>query len=386
VVNFDSQKAKTKMKILLFLLFLSIQNLNAQARLYTNSSQKVREGISFTSISAPSIPWQINVLEIDLTNPLIKIESVKASNKIYGIEKVSVMAKQNTFGNQIVVGAVNGDFYHAGGIPTNLQVRNGQIITMPIERTVIAFDINNKPMMNTVSYSGKIFSGKNSYKINGVNTSRNNNLVLYNKFFGDSTSTNSNGREVLVQRINQWLVNDTVNCVVKKIQIGIGSMLIPDTTYAVISTEGSAIEFTKHIRAGDTIKIVNSIKPAVSKIKEAIGGFVQVIKDGKDYVDQSWIKEKKPGHALLRHPRTAIGFSKDSTKLFLITVDGRQEKSVGMTLRELADLMLKLGVYQGLNLDGGGSTTMVVNNAVVNNPSGGVERAVGNGFLIIYNE
>jgi exopolysaccharide biosynthesis protein len=70
------------------------------------------------------------------------------------------------------------------------------------------------------------------------------------------------------------------------------------------------------------------------------------------------------------HPRTAVGFSQDSTKLYFFTVDGRQPGySVGMSLEELASYMLGWGVYQGVNLDGGGSTTMVVRNIVVNSPS-----------------
>lgn len=372
------------MKNIVITLFLIFSQLNAQVKLDTLSVSSVVEGITHTKISVASVPWSINVLEIDITNPHIKIESVKATNKIRGNERISVLAKQNTYENHKVVAAVNGDFYHAGGIPTNLQIRNGQIISMPISRTVIAFNLNNKPIMNTVSYSGNIIAGNNIAKIDGVNIPRNNNLVLYNKFWDESTSTNSNGREILVQRINQWSVNDTVKCVVKKIQIGVGNMLIPDTSFAVISCEGSATDFTKFIHIGDTIKVINSISPSIARIKEAIGGFIQTVKEGKDYVDPSYIKEKRPQHALLRHPRTAIGFSQDSTKLFLITVDGRQQQSVGMNLHELADLMIKLGISYGLNLDGGGSTTMVVNDSIVNSPSGGIERAVGNGILIVY--
>ena len=85
----------------------------------------------------------------------------------------------------------------------------------------------------------------------------------------------------------------------------------------------------------------------------------------------------------MRHPRTAIGFSQDSTKLYLVAVDGRQPHSAGMNLHELADLMIEIGVHYGLNLDGGGSTTMVVRDSVMNIPSDGKERAVSNGLLII---
>jgi exopolysaccharide biosynthesis protein len=70
--------------------------------------------------------------------------------------------------------------------------------------------------------------------------------------------------------------------------------------------------------------------------------------------------------------------------LYLITVDGRSESSSGMSLAELADLMRSLGVYQGLNLDGGGSTTMVIRGEVVNHPSDSTgERPVGNAILVV---
>lgn len=388
VSNFDVQISYSlfKMKIILLAFVFLTSQLHAQLKLDTLTSSVVSKGVTYTSISVASIPWSIHVLEIDLSNPHIKIESVKANNLKSGNERMSELAKQNTYKNHIVVAAVNGDFYHKGGIPTNLQIRNGQIITMPIPRTVIAFDNNNKPMMNAVSYSGKIFTDNYTYSISGVNIPRADNLVLYNKYYGESTSTNSGGREVLIQRINPWRVNDTVKCVVKKIQIGIGNMEIPDTTFAVLSGERSSIEFTKHIRVGDTVKIVNSITPAIPRVNEAIGGFIQTVKEGKDFVDKSYVTENKPGHALIRHPRTAVGFSQDSTKLFLVAVDGRQKHSAGMTLHELAEVMIKLGVYHGLNLDGGGSTTMVVKDIVVNIPSDGKERAVSNGLLIILNE
>ncbi len=372
------------MKKYFLILTLASIHLFAQVKYDTISSDFISKGIKYSKLLEKSIPWSIHVLEIDLKNPHIKIESFKAANLIKGNEQTSMMAKQNSFAGHKVIAATNGDFYHAGGIPTNIQVRNGQIISPPIARTIIAFDVNNKPIMNSIKYSGKILKGSSSYNLDGVNiTRRANQLVLINRYFGESTGTNSSGREVLVQRINQWIVNDTVKCIVRNIQIGMGNMLIPDTTYAVISTEGPAITFTKHLNIGDTLKIINEISPAIPRTKEAIGGFIQVVNKGKDYVDQSYLKENKPGHALLRHPRTAVGFSQDSTKLYLVAVDGRQTHSVGMTLHELADLMIKIGVHYGLNLDGGGSTTMVVRDSVVNIPSDGKERAISNGLLII---
>ena len=81
---------------------------------------------------------------------------------------------------------------------------------------------------------------------------------------------------------------------------------------------------------------------------------------------------------------TAIGFWEDRSALYLVTVDGRRESDSGMSLRELADAMLELGVYEAVNLDGGGSTTMVIDGAVMNVTSDATgERAIGNALLVV---
>lgn len=92
-----------------------------------------------------------------------------------------------------------------------------------------------------------------------------------------------------------------------------------------------------------------------------------------------------------RHPRTAIGITKDN-RLLLVTVDGRSAEAQGMTNEELAQLMQALGCTQALNLDGGGSTTMWIDgkgtDGIVNYPSDNKaydqrgERAVANSILV----
>jgi len=76
------------------------------------------------------------------------------------------------------------------------------------------------------------------------------------------------------------------------------------------------------------------------------------------------------------HPRTAVGYTKNG-ELIIMVVDGRQLTSRGVTLEELAVLMLNLNVVEAINLDGGGSSTLVVNNILINRPAGGTtEREV----------
>jgi exopolysaccharide biosynthesis protein len=84
-----------------------------------------------------------------------------------------------------------------------------------------------------------------------------------------------------------------------------------------------------------------------------------------------------------RHPRTAVGIARDGKQLILFVVDGRQPQlSMGMTLAEVAKEMILLGCEQALNLDGGGSTTLVYRDPdrkkleVLNSPSDMTERSV----------
>ena len=119
------------------------------------------------------------------------------------------------------------------------------------------------------------------------------------------------------------------------------------------------------------------------KIQFAISGGAMLVENGKvpnSFTSMIWGT----------NPRTAVGLSKDGNTLYLVTVDGRQNSSIGMTQTEFAELLVEKGIYNALNLDGGGSTTMVArklgeeNLQTVNSPSGGVLRMVTNA-IGVYN-
>lgn len=88
-----------------------------------------------------------------------------------------------------------------------------------------------------------------------------------------------------------------------------------------------------------------------------------------------------------KHPRSAVGIRKDGTWVFVV-VDGRQKHSEGFTILELAKFMKELGCSGALNLDGGGSSTMVIQGKTMNSPSGREyslfrkERHISNALLI----
>lgn len=119
--------------------------------------------------------------------------------------------------------------------------------------------------------------------------------------------------------------------------------------------------------------VVGSSIPA--NARQVIAGNVFLVRDGK----------KVPSTSTAIHPRTAVGLDKQATRLVILVVDGRRPLvSVGMDYSQLADEMLRLGCHTAINLDGGGSSSLVIydpesgQHRVVNRPSDGLERPVAN--------
>lgn len=115
---------------------------------------------------------------------------------------------------------------------------------------------------------------------------------------------------------------------------------------------------------------------------EALGGFPLLLSDGRRVGDLE--VEERPTFAAARHPRTALGYDPVRNVLWVVVVDGRQPGySDGMTLPELAELLEALEVTEALNLDGGGSSVMILKGVSVSRPSDAAgERPVVNGLGI----
>jgi hypothetical protein len=114
----------------------------------------------------------------------------------------------------------------------------------------------------------------------------------------------------------------------------------------------------------------------------AVSGFPDLI-DGGSRVGDLALSDL-PSFAARRHPRTAVAYDDAAGRLWLVVVDGRQApRSAGMTLPELTTLLEALGVTEALNLDGGGSSVMVVRGTALNRPSDAEgERAVVNALAL----
>lgn len=129
----------------------------------------------------------------------------------------------------------------------------------------------------------------------------------------------------------------------------------------------------------DNHATIESVTPKtdLSRFSIAVTGSAEVVRDGKNTGDVNLLNG-----AALANPRTLVGLSRDGRYLYMVAIDGRKPGySIGTTNTESATILLALHAWKGLNLDGGGSTTMVLENKTgevvdLNHPSGGTDRWV----------
>ncbi len=150
---------------------------------------------------------------------------------------------------------------------------------------------------------------------------------------------------------------------------------------ALLVLRGGSRAWAKRHRPGERVRWWTAVlSPAGDVAREVVGGFPVLLRNGQPVEHGG---EVRPSFGETRHPRSAIGWSADGTRTFLVVVDGRQESYSGMSLPELAALMRELGAAEALNLDGGGSSAMVVRGSVVSHPSDrDGERPVGDALAL----
>ncbi|MCK4813317.1 MAG: phosphodiester glycosidase family protein, partial [Candidatus Marinimicrobia bacterium] len=332
-----------------------------------------------------------HVVEIDLQNPYITLESIKADDLRYGREGTRNMSARSDRPEHRVVSAINGDFYNTtNGVPINNQVVNGEFVhAYSYHRSAFGYSNSGKPCIIIPSFSGTVISRGESYPLTTVNRDRYTDyLVIYNNFMGNSTQTNTWGFECLVRPISAWSVNDTVYCVIEARETGsdpaTGNMAIPEGKF-VLSGHGAGTTFlSEHCQIGDTVKIVQQLANSLPGLTQLVGGGPRMLENGVNIVSIAYPQEGiESSFCSARHPRTAIGYNADSTIAYFVVVDGRQEHSLGMSLYELADFMKYIGAAYAVNFDGGGSSTFTVRSEIMNIPSDGWQRIVANAMMCV---
>jgi hypothetical protein len=368
----------------LLIFLLTVQQSWASA--WQETRKTLVPGVVHLAMYDPHAPRSMNVLEIDLSAPNVRLTSVKALNLLQGNEPTSKQILRWKQTGTAVVAAVNADFYGLNGVPVGIQVIEGVPLKDPSLHSIFALTKDKVPRIEVVSLAGEIrLDPFNALPIHGINRIRSQDeIILYNHFRGPTTNSNHWGLEITLHFLTPFVIGEVVKSQVVSVAQA-GNQPIPAFGGAVLSAHGKfAKQLQKQLRLQDSVSLQIKLPPIDDPVELAVGGLPRIIRDGKISIEI--IAESVPTHfSTTRHPRTAVGYSRDEKTLFLVTVDGRQPNfSIGMTLPELANFMVQLGCYQALNLDGGGSTTMVIGDKVMNSPSDPTgERAVANALLVI---
>lgn len=349
-------------------------------------------GVIAAKYDIPALPLKVSVVEMDLTNPYIVMETCLGGEKSVACETPVNMATRNTRPGHEVVGAVNGDFFMTSptnevGLPLSGQVRNDELVLSGHNRACLVLDDNNRPYIDRLTFTGTVTSGETSFALNLVNRMRyayeniaTNQSILFTRSYGPVTYDGStSGKMVLLRPAGdpfKWNANGVEQCIVEDIFDAQGSRTIPDGK-AILWLKGTYANYSDALSVGDEVSItfrftLNNEGHDVN-IHQLIGGSNHIIMQNGQFMED-WAE---------RHPRTAIGVNADSTRLYFVVVDGRHLTSTGVTLREMKGIFDVLGAVHAVNLDGGGSSCILVNDEVMNHPSDGPVRAVGNGCLFV---
>jgi hypothetical protein len=374
--------------------------------------RSVAPGVEFVqeSIPAPSGPLLINVLRVDLRNPAVKLRAELAGGTIIedgvskGREPLGRMASRLK-----AVAAVNADYFPFTGDPLGIAVRDGELLSEGLpHRATLGITSDGKMTFDTLACLGSIYAPDGTaWTIDGINRGLNpDELILLTPAYGEKTRTNGNGLVVpLVESDIPVRIGKDHSAKLGEFANGVSVPTIPPGG-ALVASGKSAEWLRVHLKSGDAIRLrfdmyANALAPGPPRgvlesraafrgrmggsvwtdIDQAVGGGPWLVRDGKAHVDAIEQGFRDSTFSSSRHPRTAVGGTL-AGELLLVTVDGRQSHSRGMSLPELADYMVKLGAYQAINLDGGGSTSMVVRDLYVNGNSDGAPREVANGLLV----
>ena len=372
--------------------------MNRRERYEITAYRYVRPGVSYYYVTDRRGPWRIHVLEVDLTHTELDVTSARALDKLFGREKTTSIALRHETPDRTVVAALNADFFSlATGEIENNNVIDGEFVkgTKMTETTNDTFDnihsqfalsSDRRLFLDRFEFVGRALPGRSSpIDLFGVNDApKSNTVVLFNRYFGPSTPTDTVKMtidEVFLRTLR--ISRDTLYATVTG-KTNAGGSRLDSTTSVLAGYNLSAQHALTTAVIGDTMKVWLGTNPAAGVPHTLVGGWPRIVLNGKNVgASTDAVEGTFPSFSAQRNPRSGVGFSMDSTTVYFIAVDGRQKTSAGMTLSEFADLMIAQGVYQGLNLDGGGSTTFVLEGTIMNVPSDAAgERAVGNCILL----
>jgi len=324
-------------------------------------------------------PHSIHILEVDPSR--WRIEAERALNDGVGRETVSSMAERRA-----AEAAVNAGFFRIGGRYDGepegiLRIAGRWFSDSAVARAAVGWRQGGlERLIGRLVVTWTLESAGSRFPIDGINRPRApDEAILFNWAFHRSTITDPGGIEVQIAG----------GRVVAVARTGDSAIPVEGFVYSVGPQCRTSID---KLKPGKGIRVVYrlSASPESSSTEEKrwggmdfiIGGIGLLLRDGRS-LPLAPEEQMRPGFAEERHPRTAVGFRRDGFWVFVV-VDGRQPQlSVGMSLAELAALMLGLGCTDAINLDGGGSSTLYHGKKIMNSPSDGRERTVSDAILVL---
>lgn len=360
----------------IFLLFFVIAgSALASDELQIIKEEKIVAGLDHKHfVRKGSEPLSLHLLNIDLDKISLKFQLAK--NEILGRETVSSIVKRSG-----ATGGINGGFFELygpyQGDPEGLYVSFGKILSEPIFNRSSFGICKEDDLQNVVVDQVKVdtylvFNGKRK-RVLGLNRERkSDDIVVYMPEFGHKTLTDDSGAEIIVK-----------NGVVSEIISAKGSSIIPKDGMVISASGKFKKGLIKDIKSRLAVKLTHEVRSIRRDGEKLDLNGCSFTTAGPTLIMKGSILPKFRNVASSeRAPRTAIGVN-DRKEVVIVVVDGREpEFSVGMSLGELANFLKSQWVSEGYNLDGGGSTTLVLKGKTLNRPSDVTgERAVGDAIL-----
>ena len=275
--------------------------------------------------------------------------------------------------------AVNGDFTGAGGALIGALVSRGELLTtMGIPQWQLNFDAAGRPTVHDALYVGVGVNTSDGQPLGVQRVNRplaDDGINLYSRRWGPSTQTGADAVEVIVGLASTEVLPSGVTPI-RTVALRSGGNSAIGPGQVVLSGRGAGARalsaFAQRAAGGGaSLRVLGT--PA-----QSIGAAPHLLTRGRLAFDPAEVGTFMQG----RHPRTMFGVTATGETM-LVTVDGRQSGSTGMTLGEVAAFMAALGASEAVNFDGGGSSTFVARGAVRNQPSEGSERRVASALALV---
>lgn len=311
-------------------------------------------------------PIKINIVEINTKiNPNLDIKPQIASDKLNSKKTVRRIAQQEG-----AIVAINGGYFKPQtGVPLGALMIDRNVLTGEIfNRVGIAiFNENDKISfkMDKIDFNIKAYTKNAMVEIDNINQPRmlSTYTLMYTPIWGQiSPPAPKNGYNMLV--VGNKIEKISANPIEFK------------NNSVVISAPKDVI--AKLARSNKEIYIDIKLQDSLKGAKHIIGAGPYLVKDSQIFVDTSAQKLQAISG---KNPRSAIGYKSDGT-FMIVTIDGREKASVGMTLNELAKLMKNIGCEYAMNFDGGSSSALYVKGNIANSAHNKEGVAISNALIV----